>query len=90
MKALISPNEIFNHNWISDWYKDDQNKWKPIYSNIQNLQRVAQVEPDNKTFPVAEPLFWIDCPDDCKADQWYYKDSQIQIKPQDVIKPEGE
>lgn len=89
MKALISPNEIFNYSYISSW-NEVNGVWEPVYSQILNCQRVAQVEPDNKTFPVAEPLFWIDCPDNCVADQWYYKDAQVQIKTEDVAKPEGE
>jgi hypothetical protein len=38
--------------------------------------RIAQVEPDNQTFPVAEPLFWTTCPDDCTT-QWTYVDGQF-------------
>jgi hypothetical protein len=83
MKALISPNEAFNLTWISGWDGDT-----PVYSEILNCQRVAEVEPDNKTFEVAPPLHWVDCPDDCKADQWYFKDGACYIKPQDVPKPE--
>jgi len=88
MKALISPNEIFNYTWISDWFKNDQNKWEPIYSAIENCQRVAQVVTDNNTFEVALPLHWVDCPDECKPDEWYYKDSQVQLKPEGQPNPE--
>ena len=84
MKALISPNESFNLSWISSWDNDI-----PVYSEILDCQRVAEVEPDNKIFDVAPPLHWIDCPDDCKADEWYFKDGQCFIKPQDAPKPEG-
>jgi hypothetical protein len=34
--------------------------------------RVAQVEPLDKTFDVAEGLFWVDCDDDVVADQFTY------------------
>ncbi len=37
--------------------------------------RVAQVEP--LTFEVAEPLWWIDCPDDCVANEWYWIEMAI-------------
>jgi hypothetical protein len=84
MKALISPNENFNIEWISSW-----NSGVPVYSEIQNCQRVAEVEPDDKTFSVAPPLYWISCPNNCKADEWYFKDGKCSIKPQDVPKPEG-
>jgi hypothetical protein len=91
MKALISPNESFDLTWISDWIKkeeDEEVTWIPIYSEILDCQRVAEVEPDNKTFEVAPPLHWVDCPEDCKADEWYFKDGQVFIKPQDTPKPE--
>lgn len=32
--------------------------------------RVAEVMPSE--FPVAEPLFWVDCPDEVVADMWIY------------------
>lgn len=87
MKALISPNESFNLTWVSGWIKDDQDQWQPVYSEILNCQRVAEVEPTS--FEVAPPLFWVDCPEDCKADQWYFKDGQCFIKPEDVLKPDA-
>lgn len=91
MKALISPNEVSTHIWVSSWtLNEETNQWEPIYSEIVNCQRVAQVEPDNKIFEVAQPLFWFDCPEDCVENFWYYKDGQVQLKPQDVLMPEGE
>ena len=87
MKALISPNELFTLTWINSW-KQENEKWVPdTFGTIENCQRVAQVEPDNRVFEVAQPLFWVDCPDNCAQDQWYYKDGQVQIKPLDVEKP---
>jgi hypothetical protein len=92
MKALISTTEVFTWRWISSW------EWKPpsngvpgryvaVYSEIENCQRVAQVEPDNKTFPVHHTLIWVDCPDNCIADEWYFKDNVIIPKPQDELVP---
>lgn len=49
-------------------------------------ERVAQVESDSQTFPVGEPLFWMDCADDVVADQWYYDPADQTIKP--VPQPE--
>jgi hypothetical protein len=40
-------------------------------------ERVAQVEPDDKIFPVANPLFWMDCADNVVADQFYYNGTEI-------------
>lgn len=82
MKALISPNESFNLSWISSWDEDT-----PIGSEILNCQRVAEVQPDDKIFEVAQPLFWLNCPDNCKADTWYYKDGAVYIKPENQPKP---
>jgi hypothetical protein len=83
MKALISPNEISNYSYISSW-NEVNGVWNPVYSEILNCQRVAQVEQDNQTFPVAEPLYWFDCPDNCVADAWYFKDGQVAVKPADA------
>ena len=33
-------------------------------------------EPDDQTFPVAPPLFWTTCPDDCTT-EWTYVDGQF-------------
>jgi hypothetical protein len=90
MKALISPSETFILTWVTSW-KQENNQWVPnTIDAIENCQRVVEVEPDNKVFPVHSTLFWADCPDNCVADRWYYKDGQVQIKPQDVPMPEGE
>lgn len=45
-------------------------------------ERIAQVEPDANVFPVAAPLHWVDCPDDCVADQWWYYQGSCQAIPQ--------
>lgn len=45
--------------------------------------RVAQVEPF--AFEVADPLYWIDCPDDCIADQWYWIENGLRPIPQPPI-----
>ena len=41
-----------------------------IVQQIPDSARVAEVT--DVEFPVAEPLFWVACPDEAKADQWYY------------------
>lgn len=43
---------------------------KALISPIEN-NRVVQVEVEENIFPIAEPLYWIDCPDDCTTD-WTY------------------
>lgn len=59
---------------------------EPAYSYDGTLlgQRIAQVS--DTPFPVAPPLFWTDCPDDCIADLWYY--SNGQCLPKSVSPPE--
>ena len=69
MKALISPNEA-PISYVSAWTTTIPNQ--PIVSTYPNSCRVAQVEPDDQTFPVADPLFWTTCSDNCVADKWYY------------------
>jgi hypothetical protein len=44
-------------------------------------ERVAQVEPDDKVFLVHPTLFWVDCPDDCVADVWWYYNGVCQPMP---------
>jgi hypothetical protein len=43
--------------------------------------RVAQVVPENETFPVAPALFWTPCADDVVADQFWYDPADQTIKP---------
>lgn len=43
--------------------------------------RVAQVVPENETFPVAPALFWVPCADDVVADQFWYDPADQTIKP---------
>jgi hypothetical protein len=47
-------------------------------------ERIAQVVNDKETFPVAEPLYWLDCADDVIADEWYLQaeTNEILLKPQ--------
>lgn len=63
--AMISPNEP-----AYDDYTGQVIGW-----------RVAQVEPDGQTFPVADPCFWVACADDVVADQFYYDPNTTQILP---------
>ena len=88
MKALISPNEIINRQWVSSWNQNEDDSWTPVYSTVVDVLRVAQVEPDDKIFEVADPLFWTDCPTDCVADYWYYKEGTCYIFPVDMRRPD--
>ena len=78
MKALISP--IEEVKYISLW-----NKGIPIYTVLG--KRVAEVT--NNEFPVAEPLFWIDCETNITAENYYYNEinKSIIAIPNDVEIP---
>lgn len=43
-------------------------------------ERIAQVE--QNTFEVAPPLHWVDCPDNCVADVWWYYNGTCEEIPQ--------
>jgi len=74
MKALIALNELFTHTWVASW-KQENNQWVPdVINSVENCQRVAEVEPDNKVFEV-------------HADQWYYKNGVCTPKTKDVPHP---
>jgi hypothetical protein len=92
MKALISPNETFDFTWVSEWnWVNPENgstpRWEPVYSIITNCIRIAEVESDNKVFQVAQPLYWVDCPENCNPNEYYFKDNEIFIKTPDVLVP---
>jgi len=47
---------------------------------VQAGYRVAQVEPAENIFLVADPLYWVDCADDVIADQFWFDPSDETIK----------
>ena len=63
-KAIIDPRQSVVYVAGYDQQGD------PVLKVLPNSARVAEVT--DTEFPVAEPLFWIDCADDVVADQWYY------------------
>ena len=79
-KALISPIDV-PVTYISSW--TDETPAKPIFSNIENSYRVAEVRDD--IFEVSTPLFWIDCPDETVADQWYYDVNTGSVLPKENV-----
>jgi hypothetical protein len=56
---------------------------------VPNGYRIAQVEPDDKIFGVAEPMYWMNCADEVVADFWYFDPSDRTIKevPRPVFAP---
>lgn len=70
-KALIDPNVIVYE--IVSWQEAPSGGYTPVVQEIPNSDRLAEVA--DAEFPVAAPLFWVDCPDEAVADQWYYNNS---------------
>jgi len=54
----------------------------------ENGYRVAEVEPDDKVFEVAQPLFWVDCDENVVANLFWYDPKTETIKP--IPQPEPE
>lgn len=75
-KALIDPNAKVMH--ITEWVLNPATgKYDPVITEIPNSDRVAEVA--DVDFPVAPPLFWMDCADDVVADVWYYDTAAEEI-----------
>jgi hypothetical protein len=56
---------------------------KSLISKIEPREsgyRVAQVINDGKDFPVSTDMFWVDCDDNVKADQFWYDPVDQTIK----------
>jgi hypothetical protein len=85
MRALISPKEAFEHEYISGYETDESGKMRSIKTTIENCTRVADV--CSQEFPVASPLFWVDCPDNAAADVWAYKEGVVFELPQNAKLP---
>ena len=49
----------------------------------QENNRICEVVANTKTFPVADPLHWVDCPSDCTT-EWTYNGSDF-IAPQSYV-----
>lgn len=65
-------------------------KMKALISTVEPREtgyRVAQVEPDENIFPVAEGLFWVDCAAEVAQDQFWFDPQDQQIKPFPVPEP---
>lgn len=76
-KALIDPNAPVMQ--ITSWVLNPTtNKYDPVITEIPNSDRVAEVT--DSDFPVAPPLFWIDCADDVQADVWYYNSASGMVE----------
>jgi hypothetical protein len=49
--------------------------------------RVAQTEPLENIFSVADPLYWVDCADEVVSDFWYFDHADATIKAVPVPPP---
>ncbi len=86
-KGLIDPNTKVLY--ISAWTPPakDGDFYTPVVTEVPDSDRLAEVI--DHEFDVAEPLFWVDCPDEAIADLWYYDNvkKQVLIKPEDAPYP---
>ena len=89
-KALINPMQP-SVTYISGWTdipdpNPDNIRAEAIETEIANAYGIAQVE--NQTFEVAEPLFWVDCPDETTTESWYYSiDTSLCLEKFDAPNP---
>lgn len=54
---------------------------------VPNGFRIAQVEPEENIFSVADPLYWVECADEVTADFWYFDPADATIKAVPVPPP---
>ena len=65
-EALISPNEpIYNY------------ATPPVQIGV----RIAQIVPDGQQFPVADPLYWVQCDDSVNTNEYYWNGTACVLKP---------
>jgi hypothetical protein len=76
-KALISPNET-QIEYVSSWVLVD-GEYTPVMTHIDDACRVAQVVEINEEFPISPPLYWTDCDDNVKADDYYFNTTNNTI-----------
>lgn len=84
MKALISPNEVFEFTYIES-YVDGQPKEITLVG-----ERI--VDFSEEEFEVVPPLFWIDCPQNVASNPnlgWYYKDNSFHEIPTSATPPDA-
>lgn len=84
MKALISPLEIFSYTWTTAWNQEN-GRFVAETSSVDNCMRIADVHPTG--FDVAAPFYWVDCPEDCETDKWYFKDGVCVKKAAHAVYP---
>lgn len=62
---------------------------EPVYSYTGEYLGERVCETAQQEFPVARPLFWVDCEDSVEADRYYYSNGDILIIPEpEQIQPE--
>ena len=79
MQALIDVKTQVQY--VSAW-KLVNNIYEPVFTAIPNSERVCQVQ--QNSFEVAPSLFWVACPDNVVADEWYYNNQTQQF----IVVPE--
>lgn len=70
-KALVSTIET-DIKYVSSWETVD-GEHIAVYTSIDNACRIAQVENAGSEFDVdGTVMYWVDCDDAVKADEYYY------------------
>ena len=82
MKALIDPNSVVSHVALWTWAGSVV---EPTIETYPNSARVCEVVENE--FPVAEPLFWVDCDQNVIPDQFYFDTEAQQILPVQNAEP---
>lgn len=86
MKALIDPQETTPVSCVVSYslnpdYPAKKPKYIGLLEPVPNSIRVCEVRSDDQIFPIAEPLFWTDCPDESEASTYYYDTLDKLVKP---------
>lgn len=79
--ALISPQET--RYYQTGWYNG-----KAVMDGVGC--RVAQVVPNGSEFPVAEPLYWLDCADEIEPETYVFnlEDNNFYLAMWEPVQPE--
>lgn len=72
-EAMVSP--IEPRQYQTGW---DESGSRPVPVWAEGY-RVAQVVPVGETFPMTEPIFWAECPDEVEQDQYVYDPNDKQF-----------
>lgn len=85
-KALIDNEQKHDINYATSWELVD-GEYQAQHSTIEDCIRILDVVDADATFEVTSNLQWINCPDDCTPETYYYKDSAFTAIPNEPVNP---